>query len=437
MNKKATPGSRPEETAEDATPERGRPFGLELPDGWVGIFLLLIVAAVSGGLIAGYWPTFMGGDGGATQDRIAALETRLGQIAAGRAGAAASGVFDDLRREIASLSQRIDANEARLTGLETTSGETGAPVAGNLAPLQQKLDAASTALADVTARLAKLEAAQGSAADVSGLTAKLTALDARIGKLEEEIARSSQTLSGTLSGMETRLKAMEANAPPADLAQRLDSYALKTTEAGIEARLRLLEAQNSGESLHRAATMLALTQLAHAANGTSSFQLQLDTYAAASPGDPMVELLKPYAKTGVPSRAALSARFPDAARSALDAERNADARSLFSKFWANVLSLVSVRRVGEAVGDDTESKLARAQARLDANDLAAAAREVRNVRGVAAKSLANWLRDAFARLTLDRAVADMAARVIQALAGPPPVPAPTAEEPAPAQGGQP
>jgi hypothetical protein len=102
--------------------------------------------------------------------------------------------------------------------------------------------------------------------------------------------------------------------------------------------------------------------------------------------------------------------------------------------------------VGQVAGNDNESRLARAQSKLDAGDLGAAAAEVRAVQGVAAKPLAIWLRDAFARMTLDRAVADMSARVVQALAASPPpatppAPAagttPPAQAPAPAQGGGP
>ncbi len=436
MIKKDKPGTTPDEADEAEALPQAHSFGFQLPEGWLGIFLLLIVAAVSGGLIASYWPAVLGGgDMGTTQDRVTALETRVGQIAAGHAGAAASGVFDDLRHDITALGQRVDANQARLAALETATGDGGAQPAVNLAPLQQKLDAASTALADLTARLAKLEGAHGTA-DVSGLTTKLTALETRIGALETEIARAAKTMDGTVAAIDTRLKAVEANAPPADLAQRLDSYALKSVEAGIDARVKSLEAQNSGEALHRAATMLALTQLAQAANNTGSFALQLDTYAVTAPGDPMVELLRPYAKSGVPAKSTLIAQFPEVARAALDAERSADARSLFSRLWANVLSLISVRRVGDVSGNTTEARLARAQAKLDTNDLTAAATEVRAVQGPAAKPLSNWLKDAFARMTLDRAVADLSARVIQTLAAPVPQAAPETP-PAPAQGGQP
>jgi uroporphyrinogen-III synthase len=396
----------PDAASEDADPRRR--FRPELPEGWLGMFLLLIVTAVSGGLIGGFWPVLTGVDSSAADERITALETRVGQIATGHAGEAATGVFDDLRREIAALNQRLDAGEARLAALESGTGEGGPAI--DLAPLQQRID-------DAVGRLGKLETAQDATAERTG---KIVVLEERIGKLEADIAHAAQTTAGSVSGLESRLKEVEARAPPPDLARRLDSFALKSSQTELEARLQAVEVLNTGESLKRAATMLALTQLVHAANEPGSFALQLDTYAVTAQGDPMVEVLRPYAKSGVPTRTALAQRFPDAVRSALEAERRADARTLFQKLWANLQSLVSVRRVGETKGDDTESRLARAQARLDANDLAAAAAEVRAVKGVAVKPLAEWLRDAYARITLDRAIADMRARVIQALASPMP-----------------
>ncbi len=437
-------GSGADDAPAPAAPARRR-IAFEFPEGSLGVFLLLIVAAVSGGLIAAYWPVFFSsGDLGTTQDRLAALETRVGQIAAGRAGAAATGMFDDLRHELGALGQRLDADDARLTALEKSSGATGNPAAADLAPLQQKMDAASTSLNDITGRLAKLESAHVGASDLAPINTKLAALDSRVGALEADIARSAQTLNGTVSGIETRLKALEANQPPPNLAQRLDSFALKADQQSIDTRLQTLEAANAGESLHRAAAILALARLAEASAEPGPFTLELGTYAATAPGDPVIAQLQPYAVRGVPTQAMLAARFPQLARASLDAERTGDARTLFARLWANIVGLVSVRRVGDVAGNDTESRLARAQVKLGVNDFAGATAEVRALQGAAARTMAPWLKDAEARLRLDHAVADMSARVIQALAAPPkptnPAPVTPAEAPAPgpspAQGGK-
>jgi hypothetical protein len=433
----------PEAAPTEAAVARSR-IRFELPEGWLGVLLLLIVAALSGGLIASYWPSFVGGgELGTTQDRLAALEAHVGEIATGHAGAAATGVFNDLRHDIAALGQRLDADEARLTGLEKSSEQAGG--AGDLAPVRQKLDAATTALADVTARLGKLESVHG-AADLAPVATKLAELDARVGALESDIAHSAQTLSGTASGLDARLKTLEASAPPPDLTQRLDSFALRTDADSIDARLKTIETQNTGESLHHAAAMLALARLAHAVDQPGPFALELDTFVVTAPGDPVIAVLQPYAATGVPAKPVLAAQFPNVALAALDAERSGDSRTLFQRLWANLLGLISVRRVGEVAGNDTESRLARAQAKLDVGDLAAAVAEVRALKGPAARVIASWLKDAEARLQLDHAVADLSARVIQALAATPSQPAPPTpvvvpaapvQVPMPAQGGKP
>lgn len=422
-------GTQNEPAAEAGKSARKR-FAFELPEGSLGVLLLLVVAALSGGLIAAYWPAFFGGDVGVAQERLAALETRVGQIAAGRAGAAASGIFDELRREVAALAQRLDADEARLTGLEKSSGEPGQPGSAELAPMREKLDATTSAIADLGTRMAKLESAtQGvSASELSGINTKVTALDARLAALEADLSRSTKALEGTVTTLETRLKSLEGNAPPADLALRLESFVTKNAQAGIEERVKALEAQNSGESLHRAATMLALARLARAAGEPGPFTLEVETFAAAAPGDPAIALVQSYAASGVPTRADLRLRFASFTRAALDAERSADARGFWARLWANIRSLVSVRRVGEAAGNDPQSKLARAQVRLDAGDLVAAANEVRALTGPAAKTMSPWLKDAEARLALDRAIAQMSARVVQSLAATSQAPASTSPE---------
>jgi hypothetical protein len=269
-----------------------------------------------------------------------------------------------------------------------------------------------------------------------------------VGALDVDIAHSAQTLNGTVSGMDARLKALEADAPPPNLAQRLDDFALKTDADNIDARLKTVEAQNTGEALHRAAAMLALARLAHAVDQPGQFALELDTFALAAPGDPVIAVLQPYAATGVPTNPVLATEFPNVARAALDADRRGDARTLFQRLWANILGLISMRRVGEVAGNDTESQLARAQARLDVNDLAAAVAEVRALKGPAARVTASWVKGAEARLRLDHAVGDMSARVIQALAATPSQvvvpasiatvpPAAPVQVPTPAQGGKP
>src|SRR5580658_8780440 len=113
----------PEESEAPAIAFARRMF-FDLPGGAIGVFFLLIVAAISGGLIAVYWPWQPGtSEASISADRLAALETRIDQIAVGHAPKAAAAAFQDERRDLGALRSRLDADEARLGGIEKATGQ--------------------------------------------------------------------------------------------------------------------------------------------------------------------------------------------------------------------------------------------------------------------------------------------------------------------------
>jgi hypothetical protein len=192
----------------------------------------------------------------------------------------------------------------------------------------------------------------------------------------------------------------------------------------LQDRLARLEMENTGEMLRRAAATLALANVARASESAMPFKAELAALAVVVPNDPALGTLRPLADSGVPSVATLRARFPEAARAALDAERvSAAGGNLFARLWASVRRLVSVRRIADVQGPTNGDRLARGQADLDRGDVSAAVTEIRNLTGAAAMAMASWRRDAEAHLSVDRAVADMDARIAQALAqaAPPPL----------------
>ena len=73
--------------------------------------------------------------------------------------------------------------------------------------------------------------------------------------------------------------------------------------------------------------------------------------------------------------------------------------------WARLADLVSVRRTGEVEGAGNEARVARAEARLAAGDLAAAVAEVSALSGPGDEAAADWLARARARLAVDEALA--------------------------------
>src|SRR5262245_47943100 len=112
-NSSKTPKTDPQEEPAGNQPASAGRAAFELPEGWFAVLLLVLVAALCSGLIAAYWPTLMGDPGSEDSNaRLTALETRIGQIATGNAGAAASGAFEDVRRDLGAIDARVAAAEA-------------------------------------------------------------------------------------------------------------------------------------------------------------------------------------------------------------------------------------------------------------------------------------------------------------------------------------
>jgi hypothetical protein len=120
----------------------------------------------------------------------------------------------------------------------------------------------------------------------------------------------------------------------------------------------------------------------------------------------------------------LSRSFPQAARNAIAAERAALADGFWDRLWARIRNQFSIRRIVMEPGEDSESRLGRAQVALTDGNLARTVAEVEALRGAAAESIAPWLRQARGRLAIENAVAGMEQRVLEGLAATPVTPEP-------------
>jgi len=273
----------------------------------------------------------------------------------------------------------------------------------------EKQESFGPRLDTVEKRVAALETRKplSSAPDMAPLEARIAALEQRAA--EDDTDRLSlATLAGRLDTVQAMV--------PADLPQRLESFALKTAEMDLASRVKALEEQNAGAALHRAALALSLAELARAARDSKPFAEELTALSAASPGDPIVTALMPYAVSGVKSQNVLAAEFPAHARAALAAERTANAQGFLARLWSNVANVVSIRRIGDPQGNDSEDRLARAQIALSHGNLMAALAETSALSGPAAETMEPWRREAEARRTLDEALVKASSRVVKLLA---------------------
>jgi hypothetical protein len=362
----AVPKAEPQDDSQAAEPRTRRGIGEAL-----GIFMLLILAAVSGGLIAVYWPWMTNtADTSDINDRVAAIETRVGQLAAGHAPKAAAEAFQAERSDLAALESRVDADEARLDALEKN---------GDVSPdLSARLDQDEKTLNQLSANLA---AEQKAGADAN-----------------------------------VRIAVLERTAPPPDLAQRLDNFASKTDTAALDTRLAKLESRDTSAAMRRAASVLALAELVRVSENDAPFASELAALRALAPA-PELDDLAHYAK-GVPTRIMLTERFSNTADAVLAAERNARASNWLSKLWASFENLVSVRRVGNVKGNGAEARVARAEFDLKSGDLDGAVGELDALKGPAHDAAKPWLGDAKARLAVTRDTRALTGRIIAQLAPP-------------------
>jgi hypothetical protein len=210
-----------------------------------------------------------------------------------------------------------------------------------------------------------------------------------------------------MGGVESRMNTIENSVAHA---------ADREVQAALQERVNRLEAESSGEALRRAGAVLALAVLAHAAYEGRPYKVQFDALAALSPDDPALAALAPYAATGAPTLAMLQARFPEAARAALDAERAVKGGGVFDRLWSSLTSLVHIRRVGDVTGTTSADKLARAEADVSRADLPGAVTEVLSLEGPAASPMDMWVKDAQSRFTIDTALAQAEARIVYAVA---------------------
>ncbi|HEY5339107.1 MAG TPA: hypothetical protein VIJ85_12940 [Rhizomicrobium sp.] len=357
----------PKSESEDAPVRETRMRAFELSEAIV-VFVLLLIAAGSGGLIAVYWP-WNQGESAANAERLTALEMRLGQLAATHPGATTEASAEE-RKLLDTLKARVGGDEARLSVLERSGG---LPQGADAGPLKLSLDQLSA-----------------------------------------------------------RIAALEATAPPADLAQRLDSFASKTDDAALGARVARLESRDPDAVMKRAAAILALSDLERAGAEGAPYTRELVTLTALLPDAPQFRQLAPFAHSGVATRAMLSAQLSRQADHIIAADREAQAKNWFQKMWLHVEGLVSIRPVGDVKGDSTPARIARAEVAMRGGDLQAAVTQLNGLDLAARAAAKPWVDAANARLGLESALRDLSDRVVAMLNTPLAEAAPSAAAPPPA-----
>ena len=408
--------NRPPDAAPDTDGDEPQPWGAgAAPPGarwrrraiWAGAGAVVAVVALAVGwpLVAPLMPravTAMFEDAKTTPDpelaslgaRIQALESAVARLDGRIAATAATARAALPQSEAARLGGRIEALETRPAPGPPAPDKRIEPLVGRVDSLAGRLDT----LERVAAATAGGEEARSSPALVA-LLAENARLAAELGRMTERIAR------------------LEAAGDP-ELATKLESAGARV--AGIEADLKRLS--ESDRTRKGDALLLAVGQLREAAAGSRPFDVELRLVLKAAAGDPGIgETARPlaaFSRKGVPTRAALAAQFPELAARAAQADLASEEGDWLNRTAARFSRVVTVRRVGEGAeeGDGALAAIARAENRLAAGDLAAAAAALEALDGAPARVFDAWRADAGARAAIDAAIAGLSRRAVEGFA---------------------
>ncbi|MCB9960349.1 MAG: hypothetical protein H6843_17265 [Rhodospirillaceae bacterium] len=391
--------------------------------GWLAL-LVAIVALVGTAFAPAWAPSILpdlwapqaGGpadtaDVAALSDRVAALEQSVAAIAAAPAGerpAAGAALQPDggTLEALAALGERLDSLEDRIgdtLAAPQATDDAGADlnaIRGELAAVREAADAAAASVASFDVSDIVGAALDPMRTEVTGLRSRVDSLD------------------GAVSGLSDRLS---------EVASRLDTTSSETAEALAAVQDRLGSVEGVAERVNRGiendqALALAYSQLRNDLGNSGPFAVSLatvDTLVAADPElSEAVAAIADRAASGIPTRAALAARFPDLARSVLAADGSNPDPDWLDMTLESLSELVTIRRApGMVAGEETDAILARAEFNLRSGDLAAAVGEMEALTGQAAEAAAGWMADARARLAADAALARLGQAVLDRLSG--------------------
>ena len=316
----------------------------------------------------------------------------------------------ELETRLAALSERLAQQETQLQALGE-EGSAAADLESRIAAVEEKPavdEAAAALIADLQDRLATLEEA-GPAAGARA-SAALQAVSSRVEALEAD----ASIAAGGAAALDRRLIEMDKRLDALEQAQAEQGTTLSTLDEAFTA-------SGVGDSVSDASLALALGQLRDALRLSAPYETELALVRQLVPADdsltPHLDALAAHAGRGVPSLARLKADYPAMARKAASLGLGEEAEGLLSGVLRRVSEVVTIRPVGDIEGSGVGASLARAEARLGADDLSGAVGELEALEAPAAEAAAGWLSDARARLAADAAISVLGAQAVSRLRG--------------------
>jgi hypothetical protein len=357
-----------------------------------------LIGAVIAGL-GGYAAQKLGVLPGADRSEVAGLERRIAELDTALRAVAARPTPDlaPLSRRLDALDQERSQVEGRVGALEkrTAEGVAGGPAtSADLAQLNRDVEALKASIAALSSsesqgRVAGTEAAPDQAA-----------ADARVQALMAPQTERIDTVQSRLQGLADGLKA--------------------ETEAtqGLAARVAALDAARAQANAagQRAAQLVAIEMVRSALDRGASYAPELRALKALGANAEALQPLEAASERGLPTMPVLARRFSDLSAAIVRAAPRPSDGSLFDRLAANAQSLIRIRPIGEAAGDDAPIVVGRIEAKLARGDLAGALADFDRLPEPSKAAARDWERDARARLAAEAALKQMADQAIGTLA---------------------
>ena len=260
--------------------------------------------------------------------------------------------------------------------------------------------------AEATAEMEAPAAAAPVAAAGETTTAELAATKQALAEAEAAMKDREATLKAELAAVEEEQARLveRSNRRIAELEAQLE--AARTEMALVAVAEENSDAVSDAEAA-RAALVLATASLKNAVERGAPFSRELSVLTKFAPETPGLDRLQPYASQGAPSLLALKERFDPTARAAIAAEDREEANSPMDELIASIREVISTRPADAREGDDVRAIVSRAEAALEANDLAAAIDELSVLKGAAAAAFKPWVDDAEAHRIANEALSNL------------------------------
>lgn len=228
-----------------------------------------------------------------------------------------------------------------------------------------------TELAALRSEVESLRSAVSQDTDTKKIEERLTALE---GAADQPAPAMDTTaldqVREQLTGMQSTLETLRSSG-------EATTSRLSELETSLDGRIAEIEKKiEEPRDDVEVARAIAVAGLKAAVDRGGTFLTELDTLAGLTPDDPIIDSLRDYARTGIPSRAELVRQFQDVASAILSAVNQPDPnQGLAERLLSSALSVVKVRPVGNVEGDTPEAVVARMEDKLRNGDLQGASLE--------------------------------------------------------------